>query len=42
MTNETDNSVETYTGLTENAIKLRVRGHESDIKNYKPNDPSNH
>ena len=42
VTNETDNSVETYTGLTENAIKLRVRGHESDIKNYKPNDPSNH
>ena len=42
VTNEADNSVETYTGLTEGPIKLRARGHESDIKNYKPNDPDKH
>ena len=42
MTNEADNSVETYTGLTANPFKKRVRQHETDIKNYRPHDPDNH
>ena len=37
-----DNSEETYTGLTANPIKLRIRKHESDIKSYKPHDPETH
>ena len=36
VTNEADNSVETYTGLTANAFKKRVRKHETDIKSYRP------
>ena len=42
VTNEADNSVETYTGLTANPFKKRVRQHETDIKNYRPHDPDNH
>ena len=34
--------METYTGLTANPIKLRIRKHESDIKSYKPHDPDTH
>ena len=42
VTNEVDNSVATYTGLTENPFKLRVRKHEADIRSFKPHDPDNH
>ena len=42
VTNEVDSSVETYTGLTANPIKLRIRKHESDISSYRPHDPDNH
>ena len=42
VTNESDNSVETYTGLTANAFKKRVRQHETDIEKYRPHDPDNH
>ena len=37
-----DQSVETYTGLTEQEFKKRVQKHNYDIKNYKPNDPESH
>ena len=37
-----DQSIETYTGLTEQEFKKRVQKHNYDIKNYKPNDPESH
>ena len=33
--------VQTYTGLTENYIKKRIKKHYYDIKNFNPNDPEN-
>ena len=42
VTNEADNTVETYTGLTSNHFKKRVRQHEKDIEKYRPHDPDNH
>ena len=35
VTNELNNSVETYTGLPANPMKLRIRKHESNIKSIK-------
>ena len=34
VTNEADNTSETYTGLTANPFKKRVRQHEADIEKY--------
>ena len=31
-----------YTGLTENTIKKRIKKHFSDIEKYNPADPENH
>ena len=42
VTNEADNTVETYRGLTANPFKKRVRQHEADIEKYRPHDPGNH
>ena len=33
--------VQTYTGLTENHIKKRIKKHYYDIKHFNPNDPEN-
>ena len=37
-----DQQTETYTGLTENTIKKRIKKHFSDIEKYNPADPENH
>ena len=37
-----DQQIETYTGLTENTIKKRIKKHFSDIEKYNPADPENH
>ena len=37
-----DQTVEYYTGLTENRIKKRIKKHYSDIDKFNPSDPENH
>ena len=37
-----DQQTATYTGLTENRIKKRIKTHYSDIAKYNPKDPDNH
>ena len=34
--------IQTYTGLTANPIKKRIKKHYSDIKKFNPSDPDNH
>ena len=36
-----DQQIETYTGLTENTIKKRIKKHFSDIEKYNPAEPEN-
>ena len=42
QSNPATHIVQTYTGLTENPVKKRIKKHYSDIEKFNPNDPENH